>query len=146
MKTFPSFLIASFLVVTALLSGCGQSVVPQDIVDTNMTTSRLNGQKNADSYFPAVYPQGTVDANIGAAPTRIIMQSDSTISKECRYGDGWTSGNIEFANGKKIEVKCQTNGVGKGINGCMTKAEFVTKPYKAEEGSCQSLTELVKFK
>lgn len=128
----------------SMLAACGDDV-PQDIVDTNMTTSRLNAQKNANSYFPILYPTDAVDGKLGK-PNRILMQSDSTISKTCRYGDGWASGEVQFDTGRVLAVKCQTNGVGKGINGCMTKAEFETKTYKDEEGKCNtSLTKLEKF-
>jgi hypothetical protein len=74
------------------------------------------------------------------------MQSDSSVTTQCRYGDGWASGVIQFKNGGTIKIKCQTNGTGKGINGCMSEAEFATKTYKGEEGSCQSLESLEKFK
>lgn len=133
------------IVTIAVLSACGADQVPQDVVDNNMTISRLNAQKNAASYFPTAYPEGTMDAKFGK-PMRILMQSDSTISTTCRFGDGWASGDIQFENGKTLPVKCQTNGTGKGINGCMTKAEFDTKTYKSEEGSCQPLESLEKFK
>ena len=134
------------LAISVVLAACGSKDAPQDVVDINMTTTRLNAQKNADSYFPALYPPGTVDQKIGSKPTRILMQSDSTVSPACRYGDGWASGNVEFENGQKLKVKCQTNGTGKGINGCMTEGEFMTKTYKGEEGSCQNLASLEKFK
>jgi hypothetical protein len=136
-------LFAAIAIVSAL-SACGSSV-PQDVVDNNMTISRLNAQKNASSYFPVVYPEGSVDVRLGK-PTRILMQSDSTISKTCRNGDGWASGEIQFDTGRTLAVKCQTNGTGKGINGCMSKTEFETKTYKGEEGSCQNLEALEKFK
>lgn len=136
-------LLASMVVASALVA-CG-SEAPQDVVDTNMTTTRLNAQKNANSYFPIAYPEGTTDARLGK-PMRILMQSDSTVAKNCRNGDGWASGDIQFENGKTLPIKCQTNGTGKGINGCMTKTEFETKTYKGEEGSCQNLESLEKFK
>lgn len=136
--------LAVILSATAMVVACGNDV-PQDIVDQNMTISRLNAQKNASSYYPVLYPEGTVDARLGK-PMRILMQSDSTISKSCRFGDGWASGEIQFETGKTAGVKCQTNGTGKGINGCMTKSEFETKTYKGEEGSCQNLESLEKFK
>lgn len=134
------------LVSAAFLMACGggKTETPQDVVDQNMTISRLNAQKNANSYYPIAYPTGTEDSRLGK-PTRILMQSDSTISKACRFGDGWASGDIQFENGKTLPVKCQTNGTGKGINGCMTKAEFETKTYKSEEGTCQNLTSLEKM-
>ena len=134
----------TIIAISTILTACGASV-PQDIVDQNMTISRLNAQKNASSYFPIAYPEGSVDVRLGK-PVRILMQSDSIISKDCRFGDGWASGDIQFDSGKVLPVKCQTNGTGKGINGCMTKAEFETKTYKGEEGSCQKLESLEKFK
>jgi len=137
-----SFLLSLLLVFT--LSACGNKDAPQDVVDQNMTISRLNAQKNANSYFPILYPAGSVDKMLGT-PTRILMQSDSTISKTCRFGDGWASGEVQFDTGKTLAVKCQTNGTGKGINGCMTKAEFETKTYASEEGKCQNLTSLDKM-
>jgi len=124
---------------------CGPDSVPQDIVDTNMTTTRLNAQKNASAWYSTVYPDGIVDAQRGK-PIRILAQSDSSVSKSCRYGDGWASAIVNFESGKTLEVKCQTNGSGKGINGCMTKAEFETKTYKTEEGGCANLESLEKFK
>jgi hypothetical protein len=86
-----------------------------------------------------------VDAQRGK-PIRILAQSDSSVSSACRYGDGWASAVVNFEGGKTLDVKCQTNGSGKGISGCMTKGEFETKTYKAEEGVCQNLTSLEKFK
>lgn len=109
-----------------------------------MTTSRLNAQKNASSWFGTVYPDGTVDVVRGKS-IRVLAQSDSSVSKSCRFGDGWSSAVVNFDSGKTLEVKCQTNGAGKGINGCMTKAEFETKSYKNEEGSCANLEALQKF-
>lgn len=132
--------------ISVLITACGETTtVPQDIVDTNMTTTRLNAQKNADAYYAVQYPSGTVDVALGE-PIRALMQSDSTVSKGCRFGDGWASGVIQFKTGKALKVKCQTNGVGKGINGCMSEAEFQSKTYKGEENSCQAFVSLEKFK
>jgi hypothetical protein len=110
-----------------------------------MTISRLNAQKNANSYFPQAWPENTVHPIWNSKPTRILMQSDSSIKAECRYGDGWASGDLQFENGKSIKIKCQTNGVGKGINGCMSDQEFQTKTYKDQDGRCANLDKLEKF-
>lgn len=125
------------LCAITMLAACGSKEVPLDIVDSNQTISRLNAQKNADAFFPVLYPPETADAKLGK-PIRILMDSDSTISKNCRYGDGWASGYINFDSGKKLKVICQTNGAGKGVNGCLTEGEFVTKPYKGEDKVCSS--------
>lgn len=135
------FLIAA---LSAALTACGPETVPQDIVDTNMTTTRLNAQKNAASWYGTTYPEGMVDAKKGK-PIRVLAQSDSTVSKSCRFGDGWASAVVNFEGGSTLELKCQTNGAGKGINGCMTKAEFDTKNYKGEEGTCANLESLQKL-
>jgi hypothetical protein len=140
------FLAVSILAIAAALAGCDKEV-PQDIVDGNMTITRLNAQKNADAYFGVQYPAGAVDANPALGePIRALMQSDSSVSKQCRNGDGWASGVIQYKNGKTLKIKCQTNGTGKGINGCMSETEFATKTYKDEEGRCQNLESLEKFK
>lgn len=132
------------LIAALALSACGEKEVPQDVVDNNMTVTRLNAQKNANSWYAVAYPEGTEDARLGK-PMRVLMQSDSSVTKQCRYGDGWASGEVQFVNGKTLAIKCQTNGTGKGINGCMTKAEFESKTYKGEEGSCQNLEKLDKM-
>lgn len=138
-------LTVATLAAALTLTACGPDRAPQDIVDGNMTISRLNAQKNANSYLPQAWPEGTVHPQWNAKPTRILMQSDSTITSQCRYGDGWASGDLQFENGKAIKIKCQTNGVGKGINGCMPDAEFQTKTYKDEDGRCANLDKLEKF-
>lgn len=134
-----NFLSVALLVSLTALTACGPTEVPQDIVDQNQTVTRMNSQKNAEAYRAVVYP------DIGN--TRVLMQSDSTVSKDCRYGDGWASGVIQALDtGKQVKIKCQTNGSGKGINGCMREDEFATKTYKDEDGRCQDLKSLEKFK
>ena len=141
MNTF-SKIAAAFALVT--LAACGAEKTPQAVVDQNMVTTRLNAQKNANSYLPQAYPEGTEHPQFGK-PIRILMQSDSSVTETCRFGDGWASGELQFASGKSIKVKCQTNGTGKGINGCMTEGEFQSKTYKDEDGKCQNLTSLEKM-
>jgi hypothetical protein len=133
------------IAITSALAACGLDKAPQDIVDTNMTTTRLNAQKNASVWYSTVYPEGMAD-QVRGKPIRVLAQSDSTVSASCRYGDGWASAVVNFEGGKTMDIKCQTNGAGKGINGCMTKGEFETKTYKGEEGVCQNLESLEKFK
>lgn len=132
------------LATVLALTACGPEVVPQDVVDNNMTTTRLNAQKNAAAWYSATYPEGMTDA-VRGKPIRVLAQSDSTVSKSCRFGDGWASAVVNFEGGKTLEIKCQTNGAGKGINGCMTKAEFETKTYKGEDGTCAKMESLQKF-
>jgi hypothetical protein len=126
------------------LAACGPEQVPTAVVDNNMQITQQNAQKNGDAFMSLAYPAGTVDARLGT-PMRVMVDSDSTVSKTCRYGDGWASGKILFDSGKSLTIKCQTNGRGKGINGCLVESDFVSKPYASEEKTCQNLAELVKF-
>lgn len=78
--------------------------------------------------------------------TQTLVDSDSAINKTCRHGDGWASGKV-YRDGRLIaKIKCQTNGKGKGLEGCLTEDEYKTKDYANEDGSCQNLPELPKFK
>ncbi len=119
------------------LAGCGKEPVPTDTVDQNQNITRENSQLNAQRFKAAMFPNAD----------QVVMQSDSTVSPECRFGDGWASG-IIVQGGRTIEkIKCQTNGTGKGTFGCMTKAEFETKDYASADGRCDDgLTKLEKFK
>lgn len=144
-----SIQILSVVALTSILAACGNpdnSNVPVDIVDQNQTISRDNAQMNAKRYANERLPLGD----------KVVAQSDSTISKSCRYGDGWATVDVLDANMNKvadnttnpstfIQLKCQTNGSGKGLYGCLTVAEFKTKDYADEEGRCQNLPSLPKF-
>jgi hypothetical protein len=118
------------------LAACGEKV-PSDIVDQNMTISRENAQLNARRFVAERYPQAT----------QTIVDSDSTVSANCRFGDGWASGKV-FKDGVPIaKIKCQTNGSGKGLYGCLEDGEYKTKSYADEDGRCNpNITELPKFK
>lgn len=128
------------LVVAMMLSACGQkSEVPTDIVDQNQSITQMNVTSNAHKYANEVYPGMDV---------RPLMQSDSSVTKDCRFGDGWGSGElINNANGVSLgKIKCQTNGHGKGTFGCMPVVDFQKKDYADQEGKCDpSITALEKF-
>lgn len=129
--------IVALALAVSTLAACGPEPVPTDTVDQNQGVTRENSQLNAQRYKAAVYPNAT----------QVVMQSDSTVNPQCRYGDGWASGNI-IQDGRQVaKIKCQTNGTGKGTFGCMTQAEFDTKDYAAKDGRCDdTLTKLDKFK
>ena len=69
------------------------------------------------------------------ASKSIYMRGDSTISETCGQGDGFAS--IDLVDQEnpniKVELKCST--VSPSI-GCMTKADFQTRDYSKQEGSC----------
>lgn len=119
------------------LSACKGDEVPAEIVDQNMIISQRNAEFNANKFRNERYPDAV----------RVLMDSDSTISATCRFGDGWASGALQMPDGTELDIKCQTNGSGKGFSGCLTKSDFASKTYADTDGTCDSaITSLPKFK
>ena len=129
-------LILAFACLVAL-SACKEDAVPQEIVDQNMIISQRNAEFNATKFRNERYPDAL----------RVMMDSDSTISTYCRFGDGWASGKLEMPDNTEVDVKCQTNGSGKGFAGCLLKSDFASKSFADEDGVCSTtITSLPKFK
>lgn len=114
-------------VLAIALAGCGEKV-PTDIVDQNQIISRNNAVLNARAYTRAMGYEGVT----------ISADSDSTISPNCRYGDGWATVKLVKDGIQFSKLKCQTNGQGKGNNGCLTEKDFSTKEYASQDGKCDS--------
>jgi hypothetical protein len=121
-------------VSASVLAACGPDKVSFDTLETARTQAKSNAEYNAQVYRSAA-PQY---ANFG-----IIVQGDSSQTPECPQGDGWASGNlIDKADpANKVALKCSTVS---GAVGCLTQAEFQTKPYAADDGHCQG-TDKVPF-
>lgn len=131
--------LISTLIAALLVTACGDKI-DQNIIDQNQIISRDNATMNARRFAATQWPNADLIA---------VMQSDSTISATCRYGDGWTSGELrEKATGRSVaSLKCQTNGTGKGIEGCLLSEEYKTKTYKDDDGRCNTgITALEKMK
>jgi hypothetical protein len=127
--------IAIIAAVALALAACGEEV-PTSIVDQNQIISRENAMLNARSFV----------RQMGWEGTNVVGDSDSTISKSCRYGDGWASIKVAKDGTTFAKLKCQTNGMGKGMNGCLQEAEFAKKDYASQDGKCDSsITELPKL-
>lgn len=128
--------IALLIIAALALAACKEDV-PQEIVDQNMIISQRNAEFNANKFRNERFPDAV----------RVMIDSDSTISPSCRFGDGWASGSLEMPDGTSVAVKCQTNGSGKGFAGCLTKADFASKSFADEDGTCSAdITSLPKFK
>ncbi|UCV26705.1 hypothetical protein [Ferribacterium limneticum] len=144
MKTI-SLILAAVLAVS--LAACGNSEQPAtkayadvNVIDQNQAISRDNATVNARRFAADVYPN---------LDTRVAVQSDSSVKKDCRFGDGWASGEIYNAKTGQLidQIKCQTNGNGKGIYGCLPTGIFKSKDYAAEDGRCNTeINALEKFK
>ena len=126
MKALALVAVAATLLVAC--GGGGPSLTAADI-DQNMRISRENAELNA---------KGWARNNVPGFE-RVVFDSDSTIDASCPFGDGWASGEVIDSKGKAVPIKCQTNGNGKGDNGCMLKADFMGKEkYAAQEGKCDA--------
>jgi hypothetical protein len=109
------------------LAACGSKDVSFDTLETNRANAKANAEYNAQG-FRASAPQ--------YANAALEVQGDSTQAPNCPQGDGWASAKlVDKANPAiKIALKCST--VSATI-GCMTAADFQTKPYAADDGRCQ---------
>lgn len=125
---------ALILVIILALSGCGSNKVPLNIVDETMVIAQANAQENAQAYTQVVYPNAS----------RVVMYTDPTIGQYCRWGDGWASGMV-FQGGQIIaRIKCQTNGTGKGVYGCLTESDWQKEYGRFHTRTCNKDMEEIK--
>lgn len=115
-----------------LLSACGKSDVSFDTLETNRSNAKSNAEYNALG-FRAASPQ--------YANMALEVQGDSTQSPKCPQGDGWASAKLvdKVNPAIKLALKCSTVS---GTVGCMTAADFTTKPYAPDDGSCQDTSKV----
>lgn len=125
--------LLSTIALCSSVIACGGEEVDTSIVDNNQIISRENGTQNAKAYARQTF--GEVDS--------ITAMSDSTITPNCRYGDGWISATITDEKGDQHKIKCQTNGQGKGVAGCLDIESF-NKKYV--DGKCdKTIKKLERF-
>lgn len=117
----------AILVSAIALAACGKQDVSFDTLETNRANAKANAEYNAAS-FRTASPQ--------YANMAIESQGDSTQTPSCPQGDGWASAKlVDKANPAiKLALKCSTVS---GTVGCMSAADFQTKPYAADDGHCQ---------
>lgn len=118
-----------FLLLVALLS-CGKHEVGFDTLETARVQARENASWNANRFRQA-------DPRVKGL--EFIARGDSTQAPDCPQGDGWSSIDFVEATGTLLKCKCST--VSSAV-GCMTDAEFKTKPYASEDGQCAPLTKV----
>lgn len=125
------------VIALILVTGCASNKVPLEVVDQKMVIAQANAQENAQAYANVVYPRAT----------RVVMYTDSAITQHCRFGDGWASGMV-FNNGQIVaRIKCQTNGTGKGVYGCLTESDWQHEYGQFHTRTCnQDMEELKRFK
>jgi hypothetical protein len=118
-------LILIAAIVSATLAGCKQDEVSFASLEEAKGTARENAMFNAQMYR---------QSNILFKGWDIISRGDSTQSNTCPQGDGWAT--MEFVNPEKTvlrKVKCSTVS---GNTGCVDDADFKTKPFAGEDGTC----------
>ncbi len=112
------------------LLACGKQEVGFDTLETARTQARENATWNANRFRQ-------VDPRVKGL--EFIARGDSTQAPDCPQGDGWSSIDFVGADGSLLKSKCST--VSAAV-GCMTDAEFKTKPYASEDGQCAPLTKV----
>ena len=130
MKPIRHFFLS--LAAVLLLAACSGKEVSFDTLETNRANAKANAEYNAQG-FRASAPQ--------YANSALEVQGDSTQAPSCPQGDGWASAKLVDKTNPAIKValKCSTVS---GTVGCMTGADFATKPYAADDGHCQSVTKV----
>jgi hypothetical protein len=123
-----SVIFAAALVVTA----CSKQEVSFDTLETNRANAKANAEYNSQAFRAS---------NSTYANFALEVQGDSTQSPTCPQGDGWASAKlVDRANpNTKVALKCSTVS---GTVGCMTQADFQTKPYASDDGACQSVSKV----
>lgn len=114
----------------AVLLACGKQEVGFDTLETARTQARENASFNANRFRQT-------DPRVKGL--EFIARGDSTQAPDCPQGDGWASIDFVGADGSLLKAKCST--VSSAV-GCMTDAEFKTKPYASEDGQCAPLTKV----
>lgn len=117
--------------VGMLLLACAPS---SDQVDEHQLISRTNAEYNAKRHARKAIED----------VVSVSGQSDSTISADCPYGDGWATIDVKTLSGDE-QIKCQTTGSGKGVEGCLSLVEFNQKDYANQEGKCDKSLKSIKY-
>ena len=122
--------LALSLALVATLAACGPDKVAFDTLETARSQGKANAEYNATVYRAA----NKYDANL-------IAQTDSTMTATCPQGDGWASVKlVDNTNpARTVGLKCSTVS---GSVGCMTDADFKTKAYAGDDGSCQDVSKV----
>ncbi len=110
----------------AMLTACGgNKEVSWDTQETQRKIAIENSKFNARKFKTD---------NTQYSALNIMGRGDSTIGKNCANGDGWASVDLVDENGQvSVKLKCST---ASATIGCMTKADFETRPYATEEKQC----------
>lgn len=120
-------LLLSFISV-ALFSACKEQgkEVSWQTQETQRSIAIENSEYNARQFR---------QKNKKYSGYNIMGRGDSTIGKRCANGDGWASVDLVDENQQVIKIKCST---ASSSIGCMTKVDFSTRKYAAQEGRCNT--------
>jgi hypothetical protein len=131
-KLFSTVTLAAMIAAAVLTSACGQKDVSFDTLELARATAKTNAEYNA---------QGFRASSPTYANYALESQGDSTQTPKCPQGDGWASARLVNKDNpsQKVTLKCSTVS---GTVGCMTQADFATKPYAADDGACQPTTKV----
>lgn len=115
------------------LAACGSKDVSFNTLEEAKTTARENALFNAQRYRAENPPVRDFTA---------VSNGDSSQMPNCPQGDGWATLKLFSPDAtRSITIKCSTVS---GATGCLTDAEFKTKPFADQDGHCQP-TSVVPF-
>lgn len=119
------------MALLAALAGCSKKEVGFADLEEAKQTARENALYNAQVYRTE---------NKSYAGWDIVQRGDSSQTPSCPQGDGWaTEEFISSDRSTKIKVKCSTVS---SATGCLEDADFKTKPFASDDGSCQDLNKV----
>lgn len=117
----------------AFIAGCGNKEVSFNTLEEAKTTARENALFNAQRYRAENPPVRDFTA---------VSNGDSTQMPDCPQGDGWATLKLFSPDAsRQVLLKCSTVS---GATGCLTDAEFKSKPFASQDGHCQP-TSIVPF-
>ena len=115
------------ILLALLASACSQDKVSFDSLESARKQANENSEFNAQ-VFRTQHPE--------FQQSSILVAADSSQIDTCPQGDGWATLTL-LAPDKitKTALKCSTASSGLG---CLTDADFKTKAYAQQDGSCDS--------
>lgn len=128
-----SLLLAVIIASALAQTACGNKDVSFNTLEEAKTTARENALFNAQRYRAENPPVRDFTA---------VSNGDSSQMPNCPQGDGWATLKLFSADAtRSVAIKCSTVS---GATGCLTDAEFKTKPFADQDGHCQP-TSVVPF-
>lgn len=137
--------LASALVLSAALIGCGKPVPPpptQTQVNQQLQALEDNRSTSSDNALFLAQKYRAENPRFLEGDWKIVPHADTAISPDCPQGSGWADLSVMKVEGKqvdKITIICSTHSLSLG---CYRKEDYLKKAFGGEEGKCQDPTKV----